>query len=56
MPGVSKDQVVAMRIAEHDPDKLYKRNRNLLSLTHQQMHDFASTPTKDLPEKKKKER
>ena len=26
------------------------------SMTHKQMHDFASTPEKDLPERKKKSR
>jgi hypothetical protein len=37
-----------MAIAEHHPDKLYKRNRGLLKMSHQQLHDFASTPRKNL--------
>ena len=41
-----------MAIAEHSPGKLYKRNRGLLGMSHEQLHDFASTPTKGLPEKK----
>ena len=41
-----------MAIAEHNPGKLYKRNRGLLGMDHSQLHDFAATPTKDLPEKK----
>lgn len=43
-----------MAIAEHSPNKLYKKNRSLLRLTHQQLHDFAATPRKGLPERKKK--
>jgi len=50
MPSVSKKQQQAMAIAEHEPSKLYGRNRSLLKMTHQQLHDFASTPRKGLPE------
>ena len=52
MPSVSKAQRTVMAIAEHDPSKLYKRNRGLLGMSHEQLHDFAATPTKGLPEKK----
>ena len=52
MPSVSKDQQIATSIAEHDPSKLYKRNRGLLGMNHKQLHDFAATPTKGLPAKK----
>lgn len=38
-----------MGIAEHDPGKLYSRNRGLLAMTHSQLHDFAATPRKGLP-------
>ena len=38
-----------MAIAEHEPGKLYKRNRSLLGLTHEQLHEFASTKRKGLP-------
>ena len=41
-------------IAEHAPGKLYKRNRGLLKMGHKDLHDFASTPLKGLPEKKGK--
>lgn len=54
MPAESKAQRTAMAIAEHDPKKLYKKNRSLLRMTHQQLHDFAATPEKGLPKKKKK--
>jgi hypothetical protein len=48
MPARSKVQQIAMAIAEHQPQKLYKRNRSLLKMSHQQLHDFASTPRKRL--------
>ena len=54
MPSVSKAQQKAMAIAEHDPGKLYKRNRGLLKLSTDELHDFAATPSKDLPQKKGK--
>ena len=56
MPAVSKDQRVAIAIAEHDPQKLYKKNRGLLRMTHQQLHEFADTKEKGLPKKKSKEK
>ena len=52
MPATSKAQQVVMAIAEHNPEKLYKRNRGLLSMSHSQLHDFASTKRKGLPYKK----
>lgn len=55
MPAQSKAQQEAIAIAEHDPKKLYKKNRALLRMTHQQLHDFAATPRKGLPEKKGKQ-
>lgn len=42
---------VAAAIAEHDPEKLYKRNRGMLAMTHQQLHDFAATEEKNLPQR-----
>jgi hypothetical protein len=54
MPAVSKAQRQAIAIAEHHPDELYARNRGLLGMSHQQLHDFAATPEKGLPQRKKK--
>jgi hypothetical protein len=51
MPAVSKKQQIAMAIAEHEPNKLYGRNKGLLGMSHQQLHDFASTPRSGLPNK-----
>ena len=51
MPAVSQKQQEATAIAEHEPDKLYARNKGLLGMRAQSLHDFAATPRKDLPEK-----
>jgi hypothetical protein len=52
MPARSQAQQQAMAIAEHAPEKLYKRNRGLLKMSHKDLHDFAATPRKGLPKKK----
>jgi hypothetical protein len=49
MPAVSKAQQRMMAIAKHSPEKLYKRNRSVLSMSKGQMGDFASTKTNNLP-------
>jgi hypothetical protein len=54
MPAVSVAQRRAMAIAEHDPGKLNKSNRGLLSMSKGQLHDFADTKEKGLPEYKPK--
>jgi hypothetical protein len=59
MPATSRAQQEAMAIAEHEPGKLYARNKGLLQMSHSQLHDFAATPRKPLPNyagKKKKGR
>ena len=43
-----------MAIAEHEPGKLYARNRGLLKMSQSQLHDFAATKRKGLPERKAK--
>ena len=45
MPAKSRAQRIAVAIAEHEPSKLYARNRGLLDLTKAQQHEYASTPT-----------
>ena len=52
MPSVSAAQRMAMAIAEHHPSQLYKRNQDLLKMSHSQLHDFATTSQKNLPYKK----
>ncbi len=49
MPSVSRAEQQATAIAEHNPSKLYARNKGLLKMSHQQLHDFASTKSKGLP-------
>jgi hypothetical protein len=53
MPAVSRKQRAVMAIAEHHPEELNPENRGLLKMTHQQLHDFASTKEKNLPETKR---
>ena len=52
MPAKSEAQRRAMAIAEHHPEKLYKRNRGLLKMSKKQLSEFASTKEKGLPRKK----
>ncbi len=56
MPAVSQAQRKAIAIAENNPDKLYDRNKGLLSMKPSDMHDFAATPDAGLPKKKSKKR
>lgn len=51
MPAVSRAQQQATAIAEHEPSKLYARNKSLLNMTKGQLHDFAATPRKGLPQR-----
>ena len=53
MPAVSKAQRQAMAIAEHHPEKLYKRNKGLKEMSKEQLHEYASTSEKHLPNRKK---
>ncbi len=50
MPATSKKQQQAMAIAEHHPEKLFSRNKRLAKMNKENLHDFASTPRKGLPE------
>ena len=42
-PAVSRKQRQMFAIAEHHPGELYARNRGALSMSRQQLHDFAAT-------------
>lgn len=55
MPAKSVAQRQVMGIAEHHPQELYKKNRGLLKMSHQQLHEFADTKEMGLPARKKKE-
>ncbi len=52
MPAVSKKQRIAMSIAEHHPEQLYKRNKGMANMTQKQLHEFASTKETKLPVRK----
>ena len=39
-----------MAIAEHNPSKLNKKNKGMLDMTHDQLHDFADTSESGLPQ------
>ena len=54
IPAKSVAQQTAMQIAEHAPGKLYSRNRGLLKLSKNQLHDFATGSEKGKPERKGK--
>jgi hypothetical protein len=49
MPSVSVAQRKLMGMAEHNPGAVSSKNRGVLKMSHQQLHDFASTSTKGLP-------
>jgi hypothetical protein len=51
MPAVSRNQRIAMAIAEHHPEQLSPQNKGLLKMSHSQLHDFAATPEKGLPQR-----
>jgi hypothetical protein len=54
MPAKSKAQRKAMAIAEHEPSKLFKRNKGMAKMSKGDLSDFASTKETGLPKRKKK--
>ncbi len=56
MPAKTKKVRRAAAIAEHEPEKLYKRNRGMLKMSKNQLSDFARTKEKGLPVSKKKKK
>ena len=46
MPSKSKAQRKLMAIAEHAPEKLYKRNRGVLKMSKKQLSEYAKTKEK----------
>lgn len=53
MPATSKAMRRATAIAEHHPEEVYLENKGLLNMSKEQLHDFAKTKEKGLPEHKK---
>lgn len=54
MPAESKKQRKMMAIAEHSPEKLYKRNRGVAKMGKKKLHEFTSVKEKNLPSKKRR--
>ena len=54
MPAKSVKQRRMMAIAEHHPEKLYKRNKGAAKMSKSDLHDFAKTKEKGLPRKRNK--
>ena len=46
MPSVSESQRITAAIAKHHPGKLYKRNRGMLSMSQEDLGEFASSVKK----------
>lgn len=54
MPSKSKAMRRLMGLAEHHPSEVYPQNKGVLKMTHQQLHEFADTKEKGLPQHVKK--
>lgn len=52
MPALSVKQRRMFAIAEHAPEKLNERNRGVLKMSSEQLHDFAATKEAGLPKSK----
>ena len=46
MPALSEAQRRLFAIAEHNPSKLYKKNKRLAKLPRKTLHEFASKVVK----------
>lgn len=40
-PAKTEKQMIAARIAKHEPKKLYKRNRAMLKMSQEELSKFA---------------
>lgn len=56
MPARSQAQQQLMAIALHSPGKVKKKNRGILKMSGIALREFAETPLKGLPYKKKKKK
>ena len=54
MPAKSKKQRQMMAIAEHHPEKLHKKNKGVLKMSKNALHDFAKTKEKGLVKSKER--
>jgi len=49
MPAKTEKQRKMMAIAKHQPSKLYKKNRGVLKMLGNQLHDFVSKSKTHIP-------
>lgn len=49
MPSTSQAQQHLMGLAYAHPEKVSAKNKSVLSMSKDQLKDFAATPTKKLP-------
>ena len=52
MPAKSVAQRRLMALAEHNPSKLYNKNKGVAKMSKGQLHDFSKTKESKLPDKK----
>jgi len=53
MPAKSVKQRRLMAIAEHHPEKLYKKNKGVAKMSKKELHEYATTSEKGLPNHRK---
>jgi hypothetical protein len=46
LPAQNEKQRKAFAVAEHEPDKLYARNRSMLKMKKRQLSEFATKPVR----------
>ena len=51
VPARSVKQRIMMAIASHHPEQLHQKNRGVLKMSDDQLHEFAATKEKGLPRK-----
>jgi hypothetical protein len=56
MPAKSKKQRRLMAIAEHHPEKLYIRNKDVLKMSKEQLSHYSTTDEKNLSELARKKK
>ena len=56
MPARSKAQRRLMALAKHSPSKVRGKNKGVLKMSKKQLHDYASTKEKKLPNKVRKKK
>lgn len=54
MPAKSKAQRRLMAIAEHNPSSVFEKNKGVLSMSKEKLHDYALTKEKNLSKKMSK--